>query len=76
MLFILRGDFFPLFESSFSSLSPKWALISSENPHLLEVRGAEHSWEESWKREWRADLVMNEERIRKWENKSKMGNQE
>lgn len=39
-------------------------------------RGAEHSWEESWKREWRADLVMNEERIRKWENKSKIGNQE
>ena len=36
MLFILRGDSFPLFESSFSSLSPKWALISFENPHLLE----------------------------------------
>ena len=36
MLFLLRGDLFPLFESSFPSLSPKWALISSENPHLFE----------------------------------------
>ena len=36
ILFILRGDLFPIFESSFPNLSPKWALISSENPHLLE----------------------------------------